>query len=186
VLWLAEKTHLQALARLHPPLPLRPGVVERQEFESVRHGGVDRCAAFAGRTGPVFAPCDPRHTTRACRPFLRALRARAPHRRWHLIVANASYHAKQEVLDWCAAQRPKVTLHWLPTHGSGLHPGEIWSSILSRKCLRRASVRSPHDLRTLLQRFITTWNTHFAHPFEWTYTGTPLAVSPQQYNLLAA
>jgi hypothetical protein len=65
-------------------------------------------------------------------------------------------------------------------------PIEIWFSILSRKCLRRASVRSTQDLRTLIQRFMKSWNTQFAHPFEWTYTGKPLAVSPQQYELLAA
>ena len=87
---------------------------------------------------------------------------------------------------WCAAQRPKVTLHWLPTHGSWLNQVEIWFSILSRKCLRRASVRSTQDLRDLIHRFIKTWNTHFAHPFEWTYTGKPLAVTPEHYELLAA
>jgi putative transposase len=186
VLCLDEKTHLQALERLHPPLPLRPGLVERQEFEYVRHGVVDLFTAFDVHTGQVFAQCYQRHTNREFRHFLRALRARDPDSRWHLIVDNASYHTKQEVLDWCAAQRPKVTLHWLPTHGSWLNQVEIWFSILSRKCLRRASVRSTQDLRTLIQRFIKSWNTHFAHPFEWTYTGKPLAVSPQQYELLAA
>jgi hypothetical protein len=52
--------------------------------------------------------------------------------------------------------------------------------------LRRASVRSPDDLRTLIHRFIKTWNTHFAHPFEWTYTGRPLTVASEHYELLAA
>ena len=33
VLCLDEKTGIQALQRLHPTLPLRPGWVERQEFE---------------------------------------------------------------------------------------------------------------------------------------------------------
>jgi transposase len=90
------------------------------------------------------------------------------------------------VLDWCAAQRPKITLHWLPAHGSWLNQVEIWFSILSRKCLRRASVRSTQDLRDLIHCFIKTWNTHFAHPFEWTYTGKPLAVSSPHQELLAA
>jgi transposase len=186
VLCLDEKTHIQGLERLHPLLPLRPGLVERQAFEYLRHGVVDLFAAFDGGTGHVFAQCYQRPTNREFRHFLRALRVRDPESRWHLIVDNASYQTKQEVLDWCAAQRPKITLHWVPTHGSWLNQVEIWFSILSRQCLRRASVRSTHDLRTLIQRFITTWNTHFAHPFEWTYTGKPLAVSRQQYDLLAA
>ena len=57
VLCLDEKTHLQALERLHPTLPLRPGLVERQEFEYIRHGTVDLFAAFDVGTGKVFAPC---------------------------------------------------------------------------------------------------------------------------------
>ena len=99
--------------------------------------------------------------------------------------ALRSYHKKPAVLGWCAAQRPQVTLHWLPTPGSGLNQVEIWFSILSRKCWRRTSVCSPDALRTSIQRFIPTWNTHFAHPFEWTYTGKPLAVAPQHYEFLA-
>jgi transposase len=186
ILCLEEKTHLQALERLHPTLPLRPGLVERQEVEYVRQGTVDLFAAFAVGTGEVCAPCYRRHTTLEFRPFLRALRARAPDSRWHLSVDTAGFHQKQAVLDGCAAQRPKVTLQWLPPHGSWLNQGEIWFSLLSRKCLRRASVRSPDDLRTLIPRFIKTWNTHFAHPFEWTYTGKPLAVAPAHYALLAA
>jgi transposase len=186
ILCLDEKTHSQALERLHPTLPPRPGLVERREFEYLRHGTVDLFAAFDVGTGKVFAQCYQRHTTREFRPFLRALRSRDPDSRWHLIVDNAGFHKKEEVLDWCAAQRPAVTLHWLPTHGSWLNQVEIWFSILSRKCLRRASVRSTHDLRALIHCFIKTWNTHFAHPFAWTYTGKPLAVAPEHYQVLAA
>ena len=186
ILCLDEKTGIQALERLHPTLPLRPGWVERPEFEYVRHGTVNLFTAFDVGTGEVFAQCYQRHTNLEFRHFLRALRARDPDSRWHLIVDNAGFHKKQAVLDWCAAQRPKVTLHWLPTHGSWLNQVEIWFSILSRKCLRRASVCSTQDLRDLIHRFIKTWNTHFAHPFEWTYTGKPLAVAPQHYELLAA
>ena len=186
VLGLDEKTGIPALTRLPPTLPLRPGLVERQEFEYVRHGTVNLFAAFEVATGEVFAQGYQRHTTLEFRHFLRALRARAPDSRWHLSVDHASFHKQQAVLDWCAAQRPKVTLHWLPTHGSWLNQVEIWFSILSRQCLRRASVRSTQDLRTLIHRFIKTWNTHFAHPFAWTYTGKPLAVAPQHYELLAA
>jgi hypothetical protein len=36
VLCLDEKTHLQALERLHPPLPLRPGLVGRSCTSSLR------------------------------------------------------------------------------------------------------------------------------------------------------
>ena len=90
------------------------------------------------------------------RHFLRALRARDPERRWQLMVDNAGFHKTQAVLDWCAAQCPKVTLHWLPTPGSWLNPVAIGFSLLSRKCLRRASVRSTEDVRLLIPRCIKT------------------------------
>jgi transposase len=186
VLCLDEKTHIQALERSHPTLPLRPGWVERQEFEYVCHGTVDLFAAFAVGTGKVFAQCYQRHPKLEFRPFLRTLRARDPESRWHLMVDNASYPKKQAVLDWCAAQRPKITRHGLPAQGSWLNQIELWFSILSRKCLRRSSVRATQDLRDLIHRFIKPWHTHFAHPFEWTYTGKPLAVAPQHSELLAA
>lgn len=186
MLCLEEKTPIQALERLPPPLPVRPGWVERQEWEYVRPGTVDLFAAFDGGTGEVFAPCYRRHTNREFRHFLRALRTRDPDSRGHRIVDKAGFHKKQAVWDWCAAQRPKVTLPWFPTHGSWLHQVEMGFSILSPKCWRRASVRSPDDLRTLIPRFIKTWPTPFAPPFEWTYTGKPLAVAPAHYELLAA
>jgi transposase len=186
ILWLEEKTHSQALERWYPPLPMRPGGVERQEGEYLRHGTVDLFAAFAVGTGHVFAQCYPRHTNREFRHFLRARRSRAPDSRWHRIVDNAGFPKKQEGRDWCAAQRPQVTRHWLPTPGSWRNQVEIWFSILSRKCRRRARVRSTQDLRDLIHRFSKTWNTPFAHPFEWPYTGTPLAIAPAHYALLAA
>jgi hypothetical protein len=63
---------------------------------------------------------------------------------------------------------------------------EIWFSILSRTCLRRASVGSPRELRDVIHRLIDTWNAHFAHALQWTYTGKPLAVAHQQFDLTAA
>jgi transposase len=120
------------------------------------------------------------------RPFLRGLRARDPAKRWHLMLDHASDHTQPEVLEWCAAQRPKITRHWLPYHGAWLNHVEIWCSILSRKGLRRASVGSTRELRSVIHGCIDTWNAHFAHPVQWTSTGKPLAVSHQQFDLAAA
>jgi transposase len=186
LLCLDEKTGIQALERRYATWPLRPGQIDRREFEDIRHGVVDLLAAFDMHTGRVFGQCYTHHSHVKFRHFLRGLQARDPDRRWHLILDNASDHRTPEVLEWCAAQRPKITLHWLPYHGSWLNHVEIWFSILSRKCLRRANVGSTRELRYLIHRFIETWNAHFAHPFQWTYTGKPQAVSPQPFDLTAA
>jgi hypothetical protein len=51
-----ELTNVRALERLHPSLPMRPGSVERVEFEYIRRGV---CSFIFSRdvvTGQVVAP----------------------------------------------------------------------------------------------------------------------------------
>jgi transposase len=54
-----EKTGMQALERLHEPKPVRPGLVERVEFEYIRHGTLSLIANFDVATGK-----DPAHRIR--------------------------------------------------------------------------------------------------------------------------
>lgn len=49
-----EKSGIQALERLHPALPARPGLVERQEHEYVRHGTLCLIADLEVATGRVI------------------------------------------------------------------------------------------------------------------------------------
>jgi len=51
-----EMTGIQALERAAPTLPLRPGQVERREFEYIRHGTQCLIANFEVATGQVVAP----------------------------------------------------------------------------------------------------------------------------------
>lgn len=51
-----EKTGLQALERLHATKPVRPGLVERVEFEYIRHGTLSLIANFGVVTGKVVSP----------------------------------------------------------------------------------------------------------------------------------
>lgn len=51
-----EKTGIQALERKHPPKPIKPGQVERQEFEYIRHGTQCLMANFEVATGKIIAP----------------------------------------------------------------------------------------------------------------------------------
>lgn len=48
-----EMTGVQALERAAPSLPMKPGIVERREFEYVRHGTQTLIAAFDVATGKV-------------------------------------------------------------------------------------------------------------------------------------
>jgi hypothetical protein len=49
-----EMTGIQALERAAPSLPMKPGHVERREFEYVRHGTQALIAAFDVATGRVI------------------------------------------------------------------------------------------------------------------------------------
>jgi hypothetical protein len=51
-----EKTGMQALERLHETKPVRPGLVERIEFEYIRHGTLSLIANFDVVTGKVVSP----------------------------------------------------------------------------------------------------------------------------------
>lgn len=51
-----EKTGIQALERKHPDLPMKPGHVERREFEYLRHGTQSLIANFEVATGQVITP----------------------------------------------------------------------------------------------------------------------------------
>jgi len=49
-----EKTGIQALEHTHPVLPMRPGSVERQEYEYIRHGTQALIASFEVASGRVL------------------------------------------------------------------------------------------------------------------------------------
>jgi hypothetical protein len=44
---------------------------------------------------------------------------------------------------------------------------EVWFSILSRKCLRRANFGDAIIATQEIEAFMRTYNLHMAHPFEW-------------------
>jgi hypothetical protein len=53
-----EMTGIQALERLHPTLPLRPGQPERQEFEYERHGTRALIASLEVALGSLITPAN--------------------------------------------------------------------------------------------------------------------------------
>src|ERR671935_2739480 len=86
----------------------------------------------------------------------------------HLILDPVSSHHSAEVRTWLDAH-PERTLvfHFLPVHASWLSFIEVWFSILSRKCLKRADFPDVLTATRQIEAFITTYNTHLAHPFAW-------------------
>jgi hypothetical protein len=54
VLWVDEKSQIQALDRSQPLLPMRPGQIERRSHNSTRHGTLSLFAALDAATGKVI------------------------------------------------------------------------------------------------------------------------------------
>ncbi len=65
----------------------------------------------------------------------------------------------------------RVRFVYTPKHSSWPNQVEIWFSVLSRRLLRRSSVKSSDELRRAIEKFIAYFNEVLAEPYRWTYRG---------------
>ena len=79
------------------------------------------------------------------------------------------------VTQWNRRHGDRFVFHYTPTHGSWLNQIELWFGILARRVLKHGSFESVDELERAVMAFIEQWNKREAHPFRWTYEGTPLA-----------
>jgi putative transposase len=99
-----EMTGVQALERKYPGLPLRPGQVERREFEYVRHGTLAFMINFDVATGQVLAPSvGPTRTEADYLRHVQRLVATDPEaRKWHIVVDNLNIHQSVSLVRYVA------------------------------------------------------------------------------------
>ena len=100
-----EMTGVQALERTAPNLPLRPGTVERREFEYIRHG---TCSFTINRdvvTGQIVAPsAGPTRTEQDFLAHIIQTVATDPDAtRWHFVVDNLDTHRSESLVRLVAA-----------------------------------------------------------------------------------
>jgi transposase len=165
-----EKTGIGVRMPTAPDQPLAPGRAARREFEYTRKGTVDLLASFCVQDGQVRGLVRAQHRSQEFCELLDVLDQQTPGGQTiHLILDPVSLHRSKEVAAWQAA-RPKRTFafHFLPVHSSWLSFIEVWFSILSRKCLKRASFSNATVATEHIDAFIATYNRHSAHPFSWT------------------
>jgi transposase len=164
-----EKSHIQALDRLDPVLPLSPGRAERHGFEYERHGTLSLYAALEVGTGRVEGMTAARHTSETFVQFLDQVVATQPQRRRiHFIADNFAAHKTKLVQLWLEAH-PRVTMHYTPTYSSWLNQVELWFAKIERDCIARGIFTSTADLRRKLMQYIRLHN-KTCQPIQWSYS----------------
>lgn len=201
-----EKSGIQALERKQPTRPMRPGQVELQEFEYVRHGTQTVIANLEVATGQVVAPSvGPTRTEADFVAHIEQTIETDPEGEWIFIVDRLNIHQSESLVKLVARrceiqeelgqkgqsgilksmatraeflQDPshRIRLVYTPKHTSWLNQIELWFSILVRRLLKRGSFGSVKELRERIMAFIGYFNQTLAKPFKWTYKGRPLTI----------
>ena len=199
-----EMTGIQALERAAPTLPVRPGHIERREFEYVRHGTQCLIANWDVVQGRLVAPTvGPTRTEADFAAHIAQTVATDPAAEWVFVTDQLNTHQSESLVRLVATHcgitdelgvkdktgilqsmatraafltdpTHRLRFVYTPKHCSWLNQVEIWFSILVRKLLRRGSFTSTAELRDRILAFIAYFNRTMAKPFQWTYAGRPL------------
>jgi transposase len=100
-----EKSGIQVLERLHPSLPMLPGLVERQEHEYVRHGTQCLIANFEVATGRVVTPSiGPTRTNEDFAAHIAQTIATDSDARWVFVVDQLNIHQSEDLVKLVAKE----------------------------------------------------------------------------------
>lgn len=98
-----EMTGIQALERSAPTLPMRPGQVERREFEYIRHGTLCLIGNWHVVTGQMIAPTiGPTRTEADYQQHIANTVATDPDANWRFIQDNLNTHCSESLVRWVA------------------------------------------------------------------------------------
>jgi len=99
-----EMSGIQALERKYPGLPMRPGKIQRREFEYIRHGTQILIVNFDVVTGHIVSPtCG---NTRTEADFLahikETIQSDPSATRWHFVVDGLNIHKSESLVRFIA------------------------------------------------------------------------------------
>lgn len=166
-----EKPNIQVLERAAPPQPMRPGQIERQEFEYIRHGTINLLTGLIVYNGRMWAECLDTNDGDHFRPALcRLLHPYGWAKRIHLIIDNGSSHTSGDTTAFFRDLSPRIHVLRTPVAASWLNQAESLLEAFSERYLLRGSWSSRALLIQHILNSQVAYNQHFAHPFAWEWS----------------
>jgi hypothetical protein len=171
VLCLDEKPNIQVLERRCPSYRVRPGLIEKREFEYKRHGTVNFLVKLEVHTGQMRGWCLERNDAACLQPVLSELLEEYRNaRRIHLIWDNGSSHVARRTRDFLRHNYPHVRVLFTPAHASWLNQAELLLRAFSAHYLQRGDWASRSEFIAHLEAGWPEYNHLYAHPFTWSWT----------------
>lgn len=199
-----EMTGIQALERKYETKPTTKGLVERREFEYIRHGTTCLIANWHVAQGAIIAhTLSPTRTEQDFAAHIRRTVATVPHDQWIFVLDQLNTHMSETLVkltaelcgieedlgikeqtgilksmasrkEFLESEQHRIRFVYSPKHCSWMNQIEIWFSILVRRLLKRESFKSVEELNKRIDEFISYYNQTMSKPFKWTYDGSAL------------
>lgn len=166
-----EKPGIQVLERAAAKQAMRPGQIERHEFEYERHGTINLLVGLTLFNGRMWAECLDKNDGEHFRPAIRRLLH--PYgwaQRIALIMDNGPSHTSGETSSFFRNLAPRVRVLFTPCNASWLNQAELLLGAFTGRYLRRGSWTVPSAMIAHILSSSVEYNDHFAHPFHWEWT----------------
>jgi len=174
VLCVDEKPNIQVLERRGPTRFARPGLIERREFEYVRHGTVNFLASLLVHEGTMRGWCLEKNDGACLRGVLpQLLHPYRQARRIHLVWDGGPSPTAQDTRAFLRSYR-NVRLLVTPPHASWLNQAELLLRAFSAHYLQRGDWKSRSEFIAHLDASWPEYNRLYAHPFTWSWTRTKM------------
>jgi hypothetical protein len=171
VLALDEKPNIQVLERCAPTRLMRPGEIERREFEYIRHGTVNFLVVLVVHNGKMRGWCLPANDSyHLCRVLPRLFYQYRKARRIHLIWDGGSSHISGYTQEFLRKYQPQVRVLVTPAHASWLNQAELLLRSFASHYLDRGDWSSQEQMIDHLDASWPEYNRLFAHPISWSWT----------------
>jgi transposase len=173
VLSVDEKSHIQALDRTQPGLPLKKGRCQTMTHDYKRNGTTTLFAALNVANGEVFGLCQEKHRHQEWLKFLRMIDQTVPaEKEIYLICDNYATHKHERVERWLAKHK-RFHVRFTPTSASWLNMVERFFRDITHNRIRRGVFQDLEQLIMAIGNYIDVHNQN-PKPFIWTAKATDI------------